>query len=138
VSWRVRPLAAGEIDHELLWGSVAVSAGLLGVLLLTLVGTPNLGCPFKALTGWPCPTCGATRMIDAVAHGRLAAAIRFNPLLAAIALALGPLTIYAWTTVLLRTRRIRLTVSPAGATAFRAAAWLLIAANWAFLIADGR
>jgi len=138
VTWAIRPLAAGEVDHELLWGSVFLSAALVGLLLLTVVGLPGLGCPFKALTGWPCLTCGATRMVHAFVHGRFGAAVRFNPLLAAIAVAAMPAVVYAWTTVLLGTRRVRLAVSPAGASALRAAVWLLLAANWVFLIADGR
>ena len=138
MTWQLRRLAAGEIDHELLWGSVFLSAAFVGGLLLAVAGLPGLGCPFKALTGWPCVTCGATRMVDAFVHGRLEAGVRLNPLLAAIAIGGVPLVMYAWTAILLRTPRIRLSVSPAAATALRTAAWLAIAANWVFLIADGR
>ena len=36
-------------------------------------------CPFRAITGVPCPGCGMTRLADAVAHGRLAAAASAPP-----------------------------------------------------------
>jgi hypothetical protein len=37
-------------------------------------------CLLKRLTGLPCPTCGLTRGILALLHGRLTDAIAFNPL----------------------------------------------------------
>lgn len=37
-------------------------------------------CPFHELTGLYCPGCGSTRALHALAHGELAAACRFNPL----------------------------------------------------------
>ncbi|MCG8650910.1 MAG: DUF2752 domain-containing protein, partial [Pirellulales bacterium] len=38
-------------------------------------------CMFHSWTGLHCPGCGATRALHALAHGRLSAAIGFNPLL---------------------------------------------------------
>ena len=37
-------------------------------------------CVFHQLTGWFCPGCGSARALHALAHGHLAAALRFNPL----------------------------------------------------------
>jgi len=37
-------------------------------------------CPFRALTGLPCPGCGMTRAFCAIGHGDFASAIGFNPL----------------------------------------------------------
>lgn len=138
MTWTLRRLHAGEIDHELLWAGVAAGAGVVGIAMLLAGAMPVLGCPFKTLTGLPCVTCGATRMAVAFLHGQLAAGVRFNPMLGVAVLASLPLTGYAWAAVLLRTRRLRVTVSPTGATLVRAAAWLALAANWAFLIVDGR
>jgi hypothetical protein len=76
VSTDVRPLratrAAGYIG--------AFFAG--GLALSALYATTGLGlpCPFRLLTGWDCPLCGGTRMGDALLHGDVAAAFRFNPL----------------------------------------------------------
>lgn len=38
-------------------------------------------CPFKFLFGLPCPTCGATRSLAALASLDLAQSLRFNPLI---------------------------------------------------------
>lgn len=42
-------------------------------------------CPFRRLTGLPCPTCGLTRSWSAALHGRLGESVAFHPL--------GPLTV---------------------------------------------
>jgi predicted membrane metal-binding protein len=38
-----------------------------------------LPCPFKLLTGWPCPGCGLTHAFCDVSHGNLAGAWTANP-----------------------------------------------------------
>lgn len=44
-------------------------------------------CPFRRLTGLPCPTCGLTRSWIAALHGRLGESVALHPL--------GPLTLVA-------------------------------------------
>ena len=41
-------------------------------------------CPFRALTGLPCPGCGMTRAWISLLHGDLSAAFRFHPLFWAV------------------------------------------------------
>ncbi len=57
-------------------GTLAVFA--LGLAWLRL-GLPGMPCLFHQLTGLPCPTCGATRMVVALAHGHPLTALRMNP-----------------------------------------------------------
>jgi Protein of unknown function (DUF2752) len=38
-------------------------------------------CPFFWLTGFHCPGCGSTRALYSLLHGRIGAAIGFNPVL---------------------------------------------------------
>lgn len=52
---------------------------------------PYIGCPFKIITGIPCPTCGATRMSLAFLHLDIVKAVLYNPMLA-----LGLLAIPVW------------------------------------------
>jgi hypothetical protein len=35
-------------------------------------------CPYRTLTGDPCPTCGVTRGVSACLHGRFDEALRYN------------------------------------------------------------
>lgn len=37
-------------------------------------------CPFRAVTGLPCPGCGMTRAFCSIGHGDFAGAFGFNPL----------------------------------------------------------
>ncbi len=37
-------------------------------------------CPFKAITGLPCPGCGGLRALESLIHGRLWEALATNPL----------------------------------------------------------
>jgi hypothetical protein len=74
-----------------------VGAGaLLGIALVwpSLPVHPPLACPLRTLTGIPCPLCGATRAVVALAHGDVFQSLRFNPVgivvvLVAIALIAG-------------------------------------------------
>ena len=52
-------------------------------------------CQFHQLTGWNCPSCGATRGLYALLHGHLLTALRDNALLVA-ALVLLPLRGVWW------------------------------------------
>jgi hypothetical protein len=58
------------------------------------------GCVFHWLTGWNCPGCGTTRALHQLLHGRLGAALGYNPvtpLLLPLALAwLGAWAVRAW------------------------------------------
>jgi hypothetical protein len=49
-------------------------------------------CIFKNVTGWACPSCGITRSVLSLLHGRIGEALWINPLgiLAALLLVLIP------------------------------------------------
>jgi Protein of unknown function (DUF2752) len=46
-------------------------------------------CPFKLLTGWPCPGCGMGHAVVAAMRGNLAASFAYHPL--------GPPLLVLWT-----------------------------------------
>jgi hypothetical protein len=75
--WRRIP--PGEFNHELVWLAVSVAAAVTGALWLRL-GFPWPQCPFLAVTGFPCLTCGATRAAIAFGRGDFLAAFSWNPL----------------------------------------------------------
>jgi hypothetical protein len=57
-------------------------------------------CPLRTVTGIPCPMCGMTRGVTALAHGDFAHALLMNPA-SYLAVALAILLLVQW-----RTRRI--------------------------------
>ncbi|WP_227371197.1 DUF2752 domain-containing protein [Mycobacterium fragae] len=71
-------------DRRRLYGALGAGALLAGALgYIDLVDPHNPDsvfpvCPFRLLTGWNCPFCGALRMTHDVLHANLAAAITDN------------------------------------------------------------
>ena len=113
------------------------AAAAFAVAVLHLDRLPMLVCLFRATTGLPCLTCGATRALAALASGDLMGALVLNPLATMWALALVPwgLGDLALST---RGRALSLEVAPAAARAIRVAAGVALLANWAYLVAAGR
>jgi hypothetical protein len=116
-----------------LWGGAALLCAAAAPFAPALAeGMPP--CPFRALFGLPCLTCGGTRALLALARFDVGAAFGWNPLAAAAgvlffaggALALG---------AALAGREMR---TPLPSPALRAVLLLAAAANWAFLVAAGR
>jgi Protein of unknown function (DUF2752) len=129
-----RKLAPGEFDYELVWLAVSVAAAVGGAIWLRL-GLPMPHCPFLAITGYPCLTCGATRCSIALLHGNLAAAWLWNPLAFATLCALALYDLYAAIVLLGGLPRARLVDWTARQkTAVRIGVVALIIVNWVYLL----
>ncbi len=60
--------------------SFLAGAVLIASALVPADNFPDLlPCPFKLLTGWPCPGCGLTHAFCDISHGNLARAWADNP-----------------------------------------------------------
>lgn len=124
-------MQAGESP---IWRGIG-AAGMASIAgaLLVLWAFPGaagvLACPLKELTSVPCPTCGTTRALFALANGDVFGALRLQPLVTT-GVGLGFLA-SAWL---------------AGGGRFpgrsypvlRPLAAVAIAANWLYLFLDGR
>ena len=131
--WRRR--AAHEPDHELIWlaVSVVVLAGGSAWLALSL---PWPQCPFFAVTGLPCVTCGATRSAIAFLHGDFLSALRWNPLALVAFCGVIAFDLYAVIVLVGRMPRLRIvdwTVTEKNVV--RIAVISLLALNWIYLLA---
>ncbi len=130
-----RPGSSGEALGStnrlaLTWGAVALAAVLLAPLATKLaVGLPH--CLFRDLTGLPCPTCGTAHAALALARLDLPGAFASNPLatLGALAFLLGGI---AAATASLAGRSLR--EPRLSEPAPRLAAFLAVAANWAWVL----
>jgi hypothetical protein len=129
-----RRVTPEDFNHELVWLAVSVTAVVAGVVWLGL-GLPWLGCPFRAATGYPCLTCGATRCAIAFSHGNLLLAWSWNPLAFVAMCGVALFDLYAAVVLLTRGPRLRaIDWTRAEKNAVRVAVILLILANWIYLI----
>ena len=120
--------------------NIPLFATLIIVLWLTLVGVATLInfklsnyidlCLFKRFTGYPCPTCGTTRGIISLLHGKFIEAWYYNPLVFSI----GIIVIIDLLFKFIFARSIKISFKKRG----RKIAWLvaivLFLANWAYVI----
>jgi hypothetical protein len=133
VVWRRLP-AAG-FDHELVWLAVSVAALAGGAAWLAL-GFTWPRCPFLALTGFPCLTCGATRATIALLHGDFPLALSWNPLAFLALCGVALFDLYALVVLGSRWPRLRIVDwTKTEKTAARIAVIALIAVNWIYLLA---
>ena len=130
-----RKLAPGEFNYELLWLAVSVAAAVGGAIWLGL-GLPMPHCPFLAVTGYPCLTCGATRCSMALIHGSFSAAWLWNPLAFVTLCGLALYDLYAAIGLLGGLPRARLVDWTAmEKNAVRIGVVALIVVNWVYLLA---
>ena len=130
----------GHVDHELIWGLVA-AVGLAASVMLPvdrLLAGAGYRCPFRAIAGIPCPTCGATRAAVAMGSLDVRRAFALNPLVAVGWWAAALFVPYAAVVVLWRRDRLRLAdVTARDANVLRALVIGVVLANWAYVIAAG-
>jgi Protein of unknown function (DUF2752) len=118
-----------------LWGVVAACSLLLRPFWLELAPFVP-ACPFRAITGIPCPTCGTTHAALALLNGRLGDALSANPLaaLGGIAFIVGGFLAPAWATF-----RWPIPSFPTPLPGWsRAMIVAILLAGWAYLIGTSR
>jgi hypothetical protein len=130
--WRRR--LAQEGDPELIWLVVSVAA-IAGAVAWLALALPWPKCPFLAVTGFPCLTCGATRSAITLLHGNIVAAAGWNPLAFAVLCGLVVFDLYAAIVVIGRTPRLRIIDwSVTDKNVVRIAVIFLLALNWLYLL----
>jgi hypothetical protein len=103
-----------------------VAAYGLGLSALYATTGRGLSCPFRMLTGWQCPLCGATRLGSALLDGDAGAAFADNPVVL-IGLILATLLGVLWMVEVLGGPAVRPPARIAGAVrAVRPNAWLAV------------
>ena len=126
-----RPLRREDRQLATLWGVLAISSLLLTPFWLAVV--PLLpACPFRALTGLPCLSCGTTHAAVALLGGDVVGALRANPLATAagISFVAGGVIAPLWALASLPLPRLA-TPTPRTLRLALVAALIL---NWAWLI----
>lgn len=127
---------AGAFPLGAVLAAIGMAAGL-AIGLLHLDRLPISLCVFKAVTGWPCLTCGSTRAVALLFVRDVPGAFAMNPLTTLLAAALLPWGV-ADGVLMLRGRALGVELSPWLGLAIRAVAVSLLLGQWAYLIAAGR
>jgi len=129
-----RRIPAKGIDHELIWLGVSVTAGALGLLAFRF-GVQGPRCPFLAITGFPCLTCGATRATIAFLHGNFSLAWWWNPLAFLALCGVAAFDLYAAAVLLSRSARLRIVDwTKVEKNLVRIAVISMLALNWIYLL----
>lgn len=109
----------------------AMASAAVGILHLDRL--PFTICYFKALTGWACLTCGATRALGRLFELDVAGALAMNPLATAGVLLLVPWAV-ADLALLPRGRALVVELAAGPARGARVAFVLAVLSNWAYLL----
>lgn len=115
--------------------ALAGVASLVAARFLPLLEA-GLGCPFRALTGLPCASCGMTHAFVALAHGRVVEAVAASPAGAALA---GSAWLYAALDLARAALGLPWPMLPERAWRMMAAAGIgAVALNWAWMLWSAR
>jgi len=121
----------------ILAGALLLVLGIASAALPGMEEGPII-CPFRAVTGLPCPTCGLTRAVHWLMRGDVGRALAINPFDTLFLLVAVPLFAGLWVANLVGGFAVRLSMSPRE----RRVAWALLAAvalaNWAYVLAAHR
>lgn len=132
--WRRLPPAGP--DHELIWLVVSVAVVAGGAAWLAL-GLPSPRCPFLAMTGSPCLTCGATRATVALFHGDFLSAFSWNPLTFLALCGVVVFDLYALIVLIIRGPRLRIVDwTRTEKNIARVAVVCALLVNWIYLLAQ--
>lgn len=134
-------LARGQRPYRIP-GPALAAGGLLLLLGAVVAALPAneespVTCPFRVMTGLPCPTCGLVRAAHWLMRGHFGRAFAINPFDALFLLVVAPLAV-----VLGLANRAGLVVRFSLSSIERRAAWGFLAAvvlaNWAYVLATHR
>src|SRR2546421_8453006 len=133
LAWRRIP--PEDFNHDVVWLVISVAALVGGAFWLRL-GLPWLRCPFLAVTGYPCLTCGATRSAIAFLHGNLFLAWTWNPLAFVALCGVGLFDLYALIVLVAHVPRLRvIDWTQTEKNVVRVVVIALIVVNWIYLLA---
>ncbi len=122
----------GELDYGIIYGGISIIVLFIGGTMPVLSLMPS--CAFRRLTGIPCPSCGATRSVVALARGDVIASFMMNPLTALCFLAGVLIFLYSLATIAFALPKINMLLSSKEEIALKASVIVLILAQWIYLI----
>ncbi len=96
--------------HSMAWHLGILLAAIAGAMVLRAASDAGWllpVCTFRQVTGVPCPGCGSTRALTALANADLLSAFRLNPMATGTAIGLGILWFARFLEIAANTRLLR-------------------------------
>jgi len=128
----VQQPASGQIELGIIFGTIAILALIVARVLPVQDILPP--CPFRTVTGIPCPSCGTTRSLVHLAHGDIADSFILNPLFSLAMITALFLFIARSMCLPFSRSSITLTHTHREGTLLRAGMAGLFLANWIYLM----
>jgi len=122
----------GEIEYGIIYGGISLVVLIIARTMPVLSLAPS--CVFRALTGIPCPTCGATHAVVYLSHGEVSAAFMMNPLTAVCLIVAFLVFFYSLATLSFNLPKINIMLSSKECTILRVGVIILILIQWAYVI----
>ena len=117
-------------------GAIFGGVLLLGAGLAALwfrLGLPRPVCLLREWTGIPCPTCGSTRLVEALLAGDVGGALAQNPLVFVVLVAMGLWALASAAAWLFGMKTPRVVLSAGERVALRVGAVVAVLAGWTYL-----
>lgn len=123
------------VEYGLVYGILGILV-LIAARLLPLSSIP-FACPFKAITGIPCPTCGSTRAFMYFAHLDIVGAFSINPLISTLIILGIVLLFYSLSAFFLSPLSLSIKLNRRENRFIRSGVIGVIILNWFYLIFAG-
>jgi hypothetical protein len=126
----------GELNLPLVYFMVTGTCTFLIYVFYLVRRIPRIPCVFKTLSGYPCPTCGATRVVRSLFQFDIVSAFLWNPLLF-----LGGIVFVAWIVygfyVLFSGKKVQAVLTENEKRFVRWGIMILFFLNWIYLVKAG-
>ena len=121
-----------RIEFGIIYGGIALLILGAGRLHPILSFAPD--CVFKGLTGIPCPTCGSTRSVVYLSHGKVLSAFAMNPLTTLCLISAVVYFFFSLMSSVFDLPRISFLLTDMEKNVVRAGVAALLLLQWAYLI----
>ena len=123
---------AGPPLGAIFGGVLLLGAGLAAVWLR--LGLPRPICLLREWTGIPCPTCGSTRLVEALLAGDVGAALAQNPLVFVVLVGVALWALASAAGRLFGLRAPRVVLGAGEKLVLRIGAVVAVLAGWVYLV----
>lgn len=126
----------GELNFPLVYFMVTGTCTLLVYVLYLAKRIPHIPCVFKTLTGYPCPTCGATRVVKSLFQFDIVSAFLWNPLLFLAGIVFIAWVLYGFY-MLFSGKKVQVILTEREKRLLRWGAVILFFLGWIYLVLTG-